>query len=203
MKASHVVSVPTGIDLQRFTKTKKIDLGIPAGAFVFGIVATLRSWKGHQYLLDAFSLQDPNSHLLIVGDGPQRPVLEARVSGIKNVHLLGQREDIPEILSSMDCFVLPSYANEGVPQAVVQAMAMELPVISTRVGAIDEAVTDGETGLLVPPRDVAALAAAMRDLSGFSGKRISMGKKGRQIAEQKFSLDRMLDAMEQVFLSAR
>jgi glycosyltransferase involved in cell wall biosynthesis len=199
----HVVSVPTGIDLKRFTKTAKADLGIPPGAFVFGIVATLRSWKGHQDLVDAFKTLQGDAHLVIVGDGPQRPFLEAGIPLNGNIHLLGQREDIPELMSAMDCFVLPSYANEGVPQAIMQAMAMELPVISTRVGAIMEVVTEGETGVFVPPRDVAALALAMQGMMASPEKRLSFGKTARKVAEQRFSLDRMLDAMEQVFQAAR
>jgi glycosyltransferase involved in cell wall biosynthesis len=203
LNEDHVVSIPTGIDLKRFTKTNRASLGVPAGAFVFGIVATLRSWKGHQYLLDAFSALGDGAHLVIAGDGPQRPVLEARIAGMKNVHLLGQREDVPEVLSALDCFVLPSYANEGVPQAIVQAMAMELPVISTRVGAIDEVVVEGETGLFVPPRDAPALAAAMTQIRNSEDLRIRFGTAARRIAEQRFSIERMLDAMEQVFLKAR
>jgi len=208
MEEKHVVSVPTGIDLSRFRKTAAIRgaLGIPATAFVFGIVATLRSWKGHEYLLDAFSTLQGDFHLLIAGDGPQRPVLEKRIAAEEKrskIHLVGQREDIPEIMSSMDCFVLPSYANEGVPQAIMQAMAAELPVISTRVGAIDEAVIDGETGVLVPPRDPQALAAAMLEMYRLPEMRVEMGRKARLVAEQKFSLEKMLDAMEQVFLSVQ
>ena len=199
----HVVSIPTGIDLQRFAATKIADLGIPDDAFVFGIVATLRSWKGHQYLLDAFSTLQGNFHLVIAGDGPQRPAIESRVSGNRNIHLLGQREDVPEVMAALDCFVLPSYANEGVPQAIMQAMAVGLPVISTRVGAIDEAVVDGVTGVLVPPKDVQALAAAMKELAASSSKRSSFGKAGRKVAETKFSIEKMADAMEQVFLSVK
>jgi glycosyltransferase involved in cell wall biosynthesis len=199
----HVVSIPTGIDLKRFTKTAKADLGIPQGAFVFGIVATLRSWKGHQDLVDAFNSLRGNAHLVIAGDGPQRPFLEAGIAGNERIHLLGQRDDVPEVMSAMDCFVLPSYANEGVPQAIMQAMAMELPVISTRIGAIAEVVAEGETGTFVPPRDVRALAAAMKKMQEEDALRIRMGKAARRIAEQRFSLDRMLDAMEQVFQAAR
>lgn len=202
----HVVSVPTGIDLKRFAKTAPASLGIPQGAFVFGIVATLRSWKGHQVLLDAFATLPGDVHLVIAGDGPQRPFILEKISSLKyqnRVHFLGQREDIPEIMSAMDCFVLPSYANEGVPQAILQAMAMELPVISTRIGAIDEVVVEGETGLFVPPKDAAALAAAMMKIRNSKEMRQQFGEAARRIAEQRFSMDRMLDAMEQVFQAAR
>jgi len=197
-----VVSIPTGIDLKRYANAKKAQLGIPEGAFVFGIVATLRSWKGHQFLLDAFKTLKGDFHLVIAGDGPQRPSLEKQVSGGR-IHLLGQREDVPEVLAAMDCFVLPSYANEGVPQAILQAMAAGLPVITTRVGAIDEVVSGGKTGVFVPPKDPRALAAAMLDLAGAAEKRKEMGRQGKLVAEEKFSIDRMLDAMERVFLSVQ
>ena len=139
---------------------------------------------------------------MIAGEGPQRPLIEKRL-GSERIHLLGHRDDVPEVMAAMDCFVLPSYANEGVPQAVMQAMSMGLPVISTRVGAIDEAVIEGETGVFVPARDAQALAAAMLEISGSPEKIRSMGKKGRAIAEQRFSIGKMIDAMERVFLSVR
>jgi len=200
---SHVASIPTGIELKHFTNARKAQLGIPDGAFVFGIVAALRSWKGHQYLLDAFESISTQGrfHLVIAGEGPQRPLIEKRITSDR-IHLLGHREDVPQVMAALDCFVLPSYANEGVPQAVMQAMAMGLPVISTRVGAIDEAVVEGETGVFVPPKDSQALAAAMLDLAGSSEKRNSLGKAGRKIAQQKFSIEKMIDAMEQVFQAA-
>jgi glycosyltransferase involved in cell wall biosynthesis len=198
---SHVVSIPTGIDLSRFKCGAKAGLGLPEGAFVFGIVATLRSWKGHADLIDAFSkLNDPRFHLVIAGDGPQRPALEKKL--IDRVHLIGHREDVPEVLSAFDIFVLPSYANEGVPQAVMQAMAIGLPVITTRVGAIEEVVTEDETGVFVPPRNVQALAGAMLDLAKDQERMKRLGDTGRRVAGQRFSIERMLDRMEEVFRAA-
>ncbi|MGQ0653110.1 MAG: glycosyltransferase family 4 protein [Betaproteobacteria bacterium] len=198
---AHVVSIPTGIDLARYRKSGKATLGLPDGAFVFGIVATLRSWKGHADLIDAFSqLQDPRFHLVIAGDGPQRPALEKKLTD--RVHLIGHREDVPQVLEAFDIFVLPSYANEGVPQAVMQAMAMGLPVITTRVGAIEEVVTEDETGMFVPSRNVAALAEAMLALSRDSERRKRLGAGGRRVAEQRFSIERMVERMEAVFKEA-
>lgn len=198
---SRVVSIPTGIDLSLYEKSGRKVLGLPENAFVFGIVATLRSWKGHADLIDAFAqLKDPRFHLVIAGDGPQRPALEKKL--IDRVHLIGHREDVPQVLEAFDIFVLPSYANEGVPQAVMQAMAMGLPVITTRVGAIEEVVTEGETGIFVPPRNVGALAEAMRSLAADEGKRRRFGEAGRRVAEQRFSIERMLWRMEQVFEEA-
>lgn len=211
LQEKRVVSVPTGIDLRRFDRASarpaREALGIPPGALVFGIAATLRSWKGHRTLLDAFTevaTTRPDAHLLIAGDGPQRPALEERVAGSTlqhRIHLIGQRDDVPDVLAAMDCFVLPSYANEGVPQALMQAMAMALPVITTRVGAIEEAVSE-ETGVFVPPQDPPALAAAMLALAQSPARRMELGSAARRVAEQRFSLEKMLDAMEAVFAEA-
>lgn len=209
----HVVSIPTGIDLQRYSRaatrpraTMRSELGIPQDALVIGIAATLRSWKGHDYLLDAFaqlSGEFPSAHLLIVGDGPRREHLRERIaaSGLaERIHLVGHREDVPDLLGAMDVFTLPSYANEGVPQAIMQAMAMELPVVSTTVGAIDEAVENGVTGYLIEPKNVEQLKTQLARLLTDIELRSKMGMAARKRAESHFSLDGMLDAMENVFL---
>ena len=124
-----------------------------------GIVATLRSWKGHLFLLDAFARLDrPDLHLLIVGEGPMRAPIEEKIAALgigSRVTLSGQRSDPEHWLQAMDVFCLPSYANEGVPQAILQAMLCGLPIVTTPVGAILEAVSDRKTALIVPPRDAA------------------------------------------------
>jgi glycosyltransferase involved in cell wall biosynthesis len=140
--------------------------------------------------------------LLIVGDGPYRDQIEPRVTALSladRVHLLGDRPDVPDLLNAMDVFALPSYANEGVPQAILQAMAMELPVVSTQVGAIDEAVSEGITGYLANPRDSAALANRLAQLLEDAALRASMGAAARSQVERRNSLAEMLDRMERVF----
>jgi glycosyltransferase involved in cell wall biosynthesis len=96
-------------------------------------------------------------------------------------------------------FALPSWGEEGVPQAILQAMACGLPVVSTTVGAITEAVADGATGLIVPPRDVPALGAALAKVRDDAALRARLGAAGRERARRDFGIDRMLDAMEAVF----
>jgi glycosyltransferase involved in cell wall biosynthesis len=208
----HVISIPTGIDLERYSRVTarpradmRSELGIPPDALVIGIAATLRSWKGHDYLLHAFiemANAFPSAHLLIAGDGPRREHLRERItaSGLaKRIHLVGHREDIPDVLGAMDVFALPSYANEGVPQAIMQAMAMELPVVSTTIGAIDEAVEDGVTGYLVEPKNVEQLKTRLTSLLASDDLRRRMGAAARLRAKSRFSLDAMSDAMEKVF----
>ena len=98
--------------------------------------------------------------LVIVGDGPQRGALEAQVAALQlhgRVRFTGNLKDVAPWLQAFDIFALPSYANEGVPQAIMQAMACGLPVVSTPVGSIGEIVSHEETGLLVAPHDATSL----------------------------------------------
>ena len=205
-----VTSVPTGIDLERFSPGNageaRTRLNLSGERFIVGIVATLRSWKGHRYLVEAVAaLKDPQLLLVIVGDGPGRANLHAQVQALglqDQVVMPGNQKDVAGWMQAFDVFVLPSYANEGVPQALMQAMACALPVISTPVGAIGEIVEDGSTGLMVAPRDVPALASALAQLRGDAALRERLGQSGLRQARERFSLERMLDAMEKVFQGA-
>ena len=102
----------------------------------------------------------------------------------------------------MDVFCLPSYANEGVPQAILQAMLCALPIVTTPVGAILEAVSDGDTALVVPPKDAAALAGAIARLLDDSAFAARLGDAARRVAGADFSRDAMLDRMEKLFAAA-
>lgn len=210
--AEQITSIPTGIDLQRYSRENlpqkcvhRSDLGIAEEATILGIVATLRSWKGHDDLLYALKeviKTHANTQLLIVGDGPRREHIEQLVSelNLQNpVHLVGQRNDVEQWLALMDIFILPSYANEGVPQSLMQAMAMELPVISTRVGAIDELVDDQQSGLLVAAQNPIALQQAIIQLINDKDFCQRAGQHGRQIVQTTYALPLMVSAMEQVF----
>jgi len=104
-------------------------------------------------------------------------------------------------LQALDVFVLPSYANEGMPQAIMQAMACRIPVVTTPVGAISEIVRDGETGLMVEPQNTGALRGALRRLNQDPGLRERLAHKGYEFARSGFALERMLERMEAVFSS--
>lgn len=141
----------------------------------------------------------------MIGDGPRRAHLEARVAaeGLDGrVRFVGNQEDVPSWLNVLDLFVLPSYRSEGVPQSVMQAMACGLAVVSTPIGAIEEAVQRGRTGLIVPPKDAAALAEALVALMGDEPRRRAMGAAGLDYARANFTIDEMLDRMEAVFRAA-
>lgn len=211
LPGERLTSVPTGIDTMRFAPGNKEQareaLGLPQHRHYLGVVATLRSWKGHLYLLDAFAACAPDDWtLLIIGDGPMRSVIEEKVTSLGfdgHVQLVGQ-QDKPELwLKALDIFCLPSYANEGVPQAILQAMLTGLPIVTTPVGAILEAVTDGETALVVPPKDSAALEAALRKLICDPALAAGLGARARETAVGQFGREIMLDRMEQVFRDAR
>ncbi len=205
-----IISVPTGIDLTHFVPNDKEQakraLGIAANQFVIGIVATLRSWKGHRFLLQAFAnLENPNCKLLIVGDGPQRQAISEQVSALglgAAVAMPGNQSDVLPWLNAMDIFVLPSYANEGVPQALLQAMACELPTITTPVGSILEVAQHDRTAIIIPPQDANALEQALRRLMHDASLRQCLGEAARQQALQRFGVGQMLDNMEKVFNNA-
>lgn len=210
--AANITSVPTGVDAERFSSGDKSSarraLGLDPYRRYLGIVATLRSWKGHLYLLDAFASlvqTHPDLSLLIVGDGPMRGVIEQRVAELHladRVTFAGQQQRPEDWLKALDIFCLPSYANEGVPQAVVQAMLSGLPIISTPVGAITEAVTDGQSGLIVPPKDAQALADAITRLLADPSLAQRLGSRARDDAAGRFGLEHMLDRMESIFRAA-
>jgi glycosyltransferase involved in cell wall biosynthesis len=129
---------------------------------------------------------------LLVGDGPDRASLEAEVSrlGLQDaIALTGTRDDVPELLARADVFALSS-RSEGAPLSILEAMAAGLPVVSSRVGGVPELVVDGETGLLVPPGDPAAMAAALGRLLADAGLRRRLGAAGRERAQRCFDVRR-------------
>jgi glycosyltransferase involved in cell wall biosynthesis len=169
-----IKTVPTGIDTDHFKPGNKINartnLNIPINNYVYGIVATLRSWKGHEYLFEAFSQlhsKDKLATLVIVGEGPEGDYLQNLAKKkYANLDIIfsGQQKDVLPYLTSLDCFVLPSYANEGVPQALLQAMAVGIPIISCPIGGIPEALKNYTNYILVEPKSTVQLANAMNQL---------------------------------------
>lgn len=171
VKADTISSVPTGIDTERHQvgnlQERRQELMLPSNHYIFGIVAALRSWKGHVYLIEAFGkLNNSETSLLIVGDGGQMSAYRALAESVpntKNIHFVGNQSDVIPYLQAMDCFVLPSYANEGVPQALLQAMAVGLPIISCPVGGIPECLEGFSNSTLVEPKNSEALKNAMEN----------------------------------------
>ncbi len=209
--ASRVISIPTGIDLAHFApgdaQAARAALGLPATAKIIGIVATLRSWKGHRFLLEAFArMARADAMLVVVGDGPVREATQRQAAELRigdRVRFAGNQRDVAPWLRAFDLFCLPSYANEGVPQALAQAMACALPVVTTPVGSIEELVADGRTGVLVPPSDADALARALGALLDDPARARALGAAAHRHARERLGEEAMIGAMIEVFSRAR
>jgi glycosyltransferase involved in cell wall biosynthesis len=220
------VMVPSGVDFSPFEGCRglrsrvRAELRLPPEAPVLGTVGRLVPIKGQRYLIEAFArlaAARPHLHLLLVGDGPLRDDLIAlarslelpvllhpgdsagpAAPGTGTVHMLGLRRDVPRLLAAMDVFALPSL-NEGMGRVLVEAMAMELPCVASRVSGIPDVVADGVTGFLVPPRDPAALAASLFHLLEHPGQAREMGRRGQLRVVPEFSVERMIEKLETMY----
>ena len=206
------IVIYNGVDEERFSPLKsptsiRTEFGMDEETVVVGTVSSLTPHKGHEYLIQAASLvlgTLPSVKFLIVGDGPLRQRLEDQAKNL-NIHpaviFTGTRKDIPEILSLMDVFVLPSHTREGLGIAIIEAMAAERPVVATDIGGIPEVVNNSETGLLVPPGDPKALSIAIIELLQDPSRAKTMGEKGRIRVKEKFTVKKMLSEIENVYQS--
>lgn len=215
LPADRVVSIPTGIDLEKFDPNRadgsavRSELGIAPGVPLIGTVGMLRRMKGHAYFIEAVARivkRYPRARFLIVGDIAFASSIKERLSAQMNdlgiadrIIMTGYREDIPEIMAALDIFVLASISNEGVPQVVNQALAMRKPVVATDVGGVQEQVIDGLTGLLVEKENSEQLAQAVIKLLADRDRARQMGENGRKLVEERFSSDVMLDTTEALY----
>jgi sugar transferase (PEP-CTERM/EpsH1 system associated) len=206
--AGKVTRIHNGVDTARFAPAdglaERAGLGWAGNAEVIGTVGRLDPVKDQAGLVEAFARvapAHPRAVLAIVGDGPCRAELERVVAahGVgARVRLLAERSDVPEILRTMDVFVLPSIA-EGISNTLLEAMATGLPLVATRVGGNPELVQDGVNGRLVPRRDRTALAGALAAYLDDPHLRAIHGKSSRQRALDVFALPRMLDAYADLY----
>jgi glycosyltransferase involved in cell wall biosynthesis len=185
---SHVV--PLGIDLARFANGRRVLEGR-----IVGNVARLAEQKGHRDLIAAAPIvlgQHPDVRFVVAGDGELSDELEelARPLGDRFV-LLGERDDVPDLLASFDVFAFPS-RFEGLCLAVIEAQAAGVPVVATPVGGIRETVVDGDTGRLVPLRDVDALAAAIVEALDQPETAHRMAETARSRVLERFAVERMV-----------
>lgn len=181
-------------------------LGIGSEEFVALSVVRLVGWKGIQVAIQAMHALRPQGRyrLVVVGDGDYRTKLEAQVRelGLQGVvTLLGAvpRTEVPRYYSLAGAAVFPSIGDDAFPNSVVEAMACGVPVVATPSGGIPEAVVDGETGLLVPPRDSEGVARALMRLASDPPSLRSMGEKGRLRAVERFDWSRLTDDLLAVF----
>ncbi len=205
-----IVPIYSGIRLeifQNFEPSKelqaKIFSGIPPGPRI-GLGGRLVPVKGHRYLLEAVPriVRDvPDARFLLAGDGPLRKELEkkCRELGINSsVFFLGSQKDIRPFLYGVDLIVLPSL-NEGMGRILLEAQAMGKPVIGTSVGGIPEVIRGEETGLIIPPKDPEALAAAILQLLKDPGRRERMGQRAKEWVDQRFGVERMVEQAASVY----
>jgi glycosyltransferase involved in cell wall biosynthesis len=201
LPAERVISIPTGIDVERFAPGPddgdlRRRLAIPAGAPVIAMVAVLREKKRHDVLLRAVALLrnrfDP--HCLLAGEGSRREAIERLRADLgleSRVFLLGHQEDVRPVLRAASVVVSASAGMEGVPQALIQALAMERPVVATDDGSVSELIEHERTGLLVPLDRPEALAAAVERLLVDRAEAARLAAQGRAHVLAHYSDERM------------
>ncbi|HAJ34039.1 MAG TPA: hypothetical protein DCK79_11950 [Candidatus Atribacteria bacterium] len=199
-----------GIDIERFRNisldknVKKNELRIPPNAFLLTMIGRLHPQKDYFTLISAFKLLQrelSNFYLLIVGDGPMREELKSYAKNLglnDKIVFVGTRRDIPEILSITDIFIL-STLWEGLPIVLLEAMAADKPVIASDVCGNREIVVDGETGILVSPRDPEMLAQAVTRLVKDRKMSKKMGQKGLIRVKNNFTLEEMVQKIENLY----
>jgi glycosyltransferase involved in cell wall biosynthesis len=203
-----VQMIRNGVDVARFRPLDgapiRAELGIDAGSPVAGILAALRPEKNHELFLRAARnlLGDlPEARFLVIGEGHERGRLELLAADLGiagRVQFLGNRADVPEVLSALDVVTLCSHV-EASPVSVLEALACCRPVVATNVGSLAESVHDGASGYLVPPGDEAALTGRLRRLLRDPAERAALGRAGRDWVVSQASVEQMVHGYEELF----
>lgn len=207
--AGKIVSVPTGIDMQRFETAQpgslRRDLGIPEGVPLVGQIAVLRSDRGPDYFVQAARIaieRGSQAYFVLVGEGPSRKKIEPMLAenGLgERVKLAGFRRDIPEILADLDVYVLASRSAEGVSQGVLQAHSARVPVVATRQLGLSEIAIEGQTALTVVQDDVSAMAEAIDKLLAEPALAARLAENGHAMTAAQYTLAGMVDKMEALY----
>jgi glycosyltransferase involved in cell wall biosynthesis len=198
-----------GVDLSRYDHTEpcctlRDDYGMEPGSQIVGVVARLEPEKGHPTLLEAWPAvlrAVPDAYLLIVGEGSRREALEALTRDLRIAHRVvftGRRDDVPSVTAALDVAVLPSY-REAQGLSILEALALSRPVVASNVGGIPEVITDGVTGLLVPPHDADALAAAIIRVLRDHPFADTLGRAGHDMVHERFCIDLMVDEVQAIY----
>jgi glycosyltransferase involved in cell wall biosynthesis len=201
--------IRNGVDLQRYDEqepccTLAEEYGMEPGSQIVGVVARLEPEKGHPTLLEAWPAvirAVPDVYLLVVGEGSRRDALEAQARELRIAHRIvftGRRDDMPAVTAALDVAVLPSY-REAQGLSVLEAMALSRPVVASNVGGIPEMIQDGVTGLLVPPHDSEALAAAIIRLLLDHPYADMLGRAGHDLVHDRFCIELMVDAIAAIY----
>jgi glycosyltransferase involved in cell wall biosynthesis len=198
-----------GVDLTRYSEpdvcgTLHSEYGIPPDSPIVGVVARLEPEKGHPTLLEAWPAviaAVPTAHLLVVGEGTQRRALAAQVAALgieRSVTFTGRRDDVPAVTAALDIAVLPSY-REAQGLSILEAMALSRPVVASAVGGIPEMIEDGQTGLLVPPREPGLLAGAIVRLLKDHPYADTLAKAAQNQVHDRFCVELMVRAIESIY----
>jgi glycosyltransferase involved in cell wall biosynthesis len=200
--------IPNGVDLSRFGSAApsgiRSELALGPDALLVGVIARLEPEKGHRYLLDAWptvAVRHPSAHLLIVGEGSTARQLKAAATrlGIRgSVSFTGRREDVVALTGELTVAVLPS-VREAQGISILEAMARRVPVVATSVGGIPEVITPGVDGVLVPPADPLALAAALDRLLADAPFRQRLADAAYRTVEERYSLGAQVRRIEAVY----
>ena len=205
-----LVTVPNGIDRSRYVvdadraETRRA-LGIAPGTPVIGLGARLTEQKGIEFLVRALPRvveRHPAATVVIAGDGPVRPALEALAAELgvaERVRFLGMRNDIGALMRAFDVYALPS-VWEGLPMAILEAMAAGLPIVASDVGGVGSAIVEGRTGFLVPPRDVERLADTLSLVLADDVMRRRVGEEARRVFHARYTAEAMARAYESLYL---
>jgi glycosyltransferase involved in cell wall biosynthesis len=203
-------TIANGIRLDRFRpdpdarSAVRVELGL-GDAWVVGTVGRLDDYKNQALLVRAMApILSSRVRLVIVGDGPNRAEVEAEVARLpepKWVVMTGRRMDVPRLTPAFDVFALSS-KTEGLPLVVPEAMAAGLPIVTTSVGGLPDVIDEGKTGMLVPV-DEAKLAAALASLERDRDHARALGRRAREVALERYSYDRMVDAYLDLYARAR
>jgi glycosyltransferase involved in cell wall biosynthesis len=202
-RPEQIVAIPNGVPTERATSTRsraqvRAELGI-GEAFMMLSTGRLAEQKGLEHLIRAASLlrpEMPSAKVVLAGDGPLAQRLAKLISdlGLEDmVTLLGFRSDVGDLLAAADLVVLPSLW-EGLSISLLEAMAAGKPVVTTTLGSNREVTNNGETAVLVPPKDPVSLAAAIRTLSTDRSRLEELGKRGREVQVERYTMRGMLDA---------
>ncbi|MDP6666525.1 MAG: glycosyltransferase [Dehalococcoidia bacterium] len=201
--------VRSGIDLDAFGgSARRVDtrsaLGIADGRHLVLYVGRLRPVKGIEYGIRAFAsatAKHENMHLAMAGEGEQLGYLQDLATKLElgeKVTFLGVRNDLPDLFAAADSVLMPSL-NEGFPRTAIEAMAAGKPVIATAVGGTPEAIVDGKTGILVPPKDIEAMVGALVELAGDPELQTRLGAAGRERAMQNYSVENYVARLDGLY----
>lgn len=180
------------------------ELALSQHAILIGKVARLEEVKGHRYVIEAAAQivpDHPEVHFIFIGDGSRREQLRSQAAQLglaAHVHLFGERPDAATLIAGCDAAVLASL-HEGFPNAVLEAMAAGVPVIATASGGTSEMIRPGETGWLIPPADASALARSISQVLAHPAQSEEIAARARAFVERRFSLQRMVTAVEQLY----